>query len=110
MTRTRVDYDWHLRRIMHVHGLHKTTDLAPLLQERGIKLSPAQIYRLVAEKPERLSLRTLSALCDIFECEPGDLVEPRSEAVVQRRVSGGTVPVEAPVITPVRARIIELGS
>ncbi|WP_423924020.1 helix-turn-helix domain-containing protein [Frigoribacterium sp. 2-23] len=110
MTRTRVDYDWHLRRIMHEHDLHKTTDLAPLLEERGIRLSPAQIYRLVAEKPERLSLRTLAALCDIFECQPGDLVEPRSEAHMQRRVSGDTGPSPLPVIAPVRARIIDLGS
>ncbi len=80
MTMRRIDYKWHLRRIMAAHNMWKTTDLAPLLRERGINLSPAQVYRLVAEKPERLPLRTLAALCDIFDCTPAELVEPVVEA------------------------------
>lgn len=38
----------------------------PLLAERGVVLSAAQVYRLVAQTPERLHLRTLVALCDIL--------------------------------------------
>jgi len=70
-----VGYRWHLREVMATHGLWKTSDLAPLLAERGVVLSPAQVYRLVARTPERLSLPTLAALCDIFACGPGDLIE-----------------------------------
>jgi hypothetical protein len=40
-----------------------------------VTLSVAQVYRLVAKVPERLSLRTLAALCDIFSCTPDDLIE-----------------------------------
>ena len=53
-----------------------TTELRPLLAERGITLSREQVYRLVTGVPERLSLATLAALCDILGCGPGDLIEP----------------------------------
>lgn len=72
----RVGYHWHLRRLMAEAGMFATTDLVPLLAQRGISLSREQVYRLVAQVPERLSLATLSALCDILDCGPGDLVEP----------------------------------
>lgn len=69
-------YDWHLRQLMAKAEMFSTTDLIPLLAERGVELSAAQVYRLVTGTPERLSLRTLVALCDILECSPNDLIEP----------------------------------
>ncbi|MFC6526715.1 hypothetical protein [Nonomuraea rubra] len=30
-----LDYRWHLRKVMAVRGLYATTDLRPLLAERG---------------------------------------------------------------------------
>ena len=69
-------YVWHLRRLMAEHGMFATTDLGPLLAMRGVCLSREQVYRLVTRTPERLSLTTLVALCDILGCGPGDLVEP----------------------------------
>lgn len=72
----RVGYHWHLRRLMAEAGMFATSDLVPLLAERGVSLSREQVYRLVAHTPERLSLATLAALCDILDCTPGDLVEP----------------------------------
>jgi DNA-binding Xre family transcriptional regulator len=44
--------------------------------ERGVALSREQVWRLITGVPERLSLATLAALCDILGCGPGDLVEP----------------------------------
>ena len=75
MTR-KIGYVWHLRKLMAGHGMFATTDLVPLLAMRGVALSREQVYRLVTRTPERLSLTTLAALCDILGCEPGDLVEP----------------------------------
>lgn len=74
-----LEYDWHLRQLMAQAGMFSTTDLIPLLAERGIELSAAQVYRLVTGTPERLSLRTLVALCDILSCSPNDLIEPVAE-------------------------------
>lgn len=75
-------YDWHLRQLMAKAEMFSTTDLIPLLAERGVELSAAQVYRLVTGTPERLSLRTLVALCDILDCTPNDLIEP--VAVIQQ--------------------------
>jgi DNA-binding Xre family transcriptional regulator len=69
-------YLWHLRRLMADRGMYATTGLRPLLAERGITLSREQVYRLVTGTPERLSLATLAALCDILDCQPGDIIEP----------------------------------
>jgi DNA-binding Xre family transcriptional regulator len=67
--------EWHLRRRMAEHDLFQTSDLVPLLAERGIELSREQVYRLVTQPPQRLSMDTLAALCDIFDCDPNDLIE-----------------------------------
>jgi DNA-binding Xre family transcriptional regulator len=75
----KLDYRWRLREIMAARGLYMTTDLSPLLAERGIKLSAPQVYRLVTQTPERLSLRTLMALCDALGCTSVDLIEPVEE-------------------------------
>lgn len=71
-----LDFHWKLRQLMAAHGMWKTTQLAPLLRDRGVDLSAAQIYRLVTDKPERLSMKVLVALCDIFDCTPNDLITP----------------------------------
>ena len=78
--RRRVEYRWRLREVMVAHGVWKTTELGPLLAERGVELSSAQVYRLAAGTPERLSLVTLAALCDIFACTPDDLIETSASA------------------------------
>ena len=83
MART-IGYRWHLRRLMADRDMYATTDLRPLLAERGIALSREQVYRLVTQTPERLSLATLAALCDILGCQPGDLVEPVAAAARPR--------------------------
>lgn len=72
----KLDYHWHLRKVMADRGLFSTTDLIPLLDKRGITLSSSQVYRLVVERPERLSLRILMALLDILDCTMDDLIEP----------------------------------
>lgn len=73
---------------MAAHDMWKTTDLIPLLRERGVSLSSAQVYRLVADKPERLAMRTLIALCDIFDCTSANLIEPYAETTARKKVAG----------------------
>ncbi|MEV0202814.1 helix-turn-helix transcriptional regulator [Nonomuraea sp. NPDC050691] len=107
MTR-RLNFHWHLRQIMAAHDMWKTTDLIPLLRERGVKLSSAQVYRLVADKPERLSMRTLISLCDIFDCTPANLIEPYAETTARKKVAGDQSVVELTHdIRPERARILD---
>jgi DNA-binding Xre family transcriptional regulator len=66
---------WKLRKLMAAQDMFQTTDLVPLLAERGVHLSREQVYRLVTQPPQRLSMDTLAALCDILGCTPNDLIE-----------------------------------
>ena len=98
----KIGYRWHLRRLMADKDMYATTDLRPLLAERGVMLSREQVYRLVARTPERLSLATLAALCDILCCGPGDLVEPVAAQPGAR--SGARE--RTPLPRPRRARVL----
>lgn len=68
-------YRWHLRRVMADRGMYQTTELVPLLADRGVALSREQVYRLATGVPQRLNLHVLAALCDILDCQPGELIE-----------------------------------
>lgn len=90
-------YDWHLREVMATRGLFQTSDLLPLLAERGIHLSREQVYRLVAQTPQRLSLDVLAACCDILECGPQDLIEVKVVNQQVRKASGSSPVRDLPV-------------
>jgi DNA-binding Xre family transcriptional regulator len=102
----KLDYRWHLRQIMATRSMFATTDLIEPLAQRGIRLSSSQVYRLVVERPERLSLKILMALLDILDCAMDDLIEPVAAAKPARkaRTASGE---EAGVggLRPKRARI-----
>lgn len=110
MATRKLGYRWRLREVMATRGLWSTTDLAPLLAERGIELSATQVYRLVVQTPERLSLRTLMALCDALECTSTDLIEPVAEPLgARRRKTASDAPPAAGEVRPLRpkrARIV----
>uniref|UniRef100_UPI00404018FC helix-turn-helix domain-containing protein n=1 Tax=Streptomyces sp. DSM 41540 TaxID=3448657 RepID=UPI00404018FC len=57
-----------LAELMAAHGMHNSTDLIPRLAERGIQLSRPQVYRIVHQRPERVALQLMAALCDILGC------------------------------------------
>lgn len=85
----RMGYEWNLRTVMATRGLFNTSDLGPLLAEQGIHLSREQVYRLVAQKPQRLSLDVLAALCSILECGPQDLIGVKVENKVEQKTGTG---------------------
>ncbi|MFF9074662.1 helix-turn-helix domain-containing protein [Streptomyces sp. NPDC014872] len=110
----KLDYQWHLRKVMADRGMFSTTDLTEPLEERGIQLSSSQIYRLVVERPERLSLKILMALLDILDCRMDDLIEPVRAAGAgarPKKAAAGGSSAEPPStglgnLRPKRARII----
>ena len=87
--KAKLGYRWNLRLLMAKAGMYATSDLVPLLAERGVVLSATQVYRLVAQDPERLNLHTLMALCDILECTPNDLIEPVAVAPAKKQAAAG---------------------
>jgi len=109
----KLDYRWHLRKVMADRGMFSTTDLIPLLADRGIALSSSQVYRLVVERPERLSLKILMALLDILDCSMDDLIEPvavAEQARKTRAAGGGEASAGVGTLRPKRARITPAGS
>jgi DNA-binding Xre family transcriptional regulator len=93
---------------MAEHRMYATTELVPLLAERGVVLSASQVHRLVTNTPERLSLTTLAALCDIFGLEPGDLIVTDATSVGVRAAAAGdrhALPANVDELRPTRARI-----
>jgi len=87
-------------------GMFQTTDLLEPLAAREIMLSSSQVYRLVVERPERLSLKILMALLDILDCTMNDLIEPTVSAEATTRTKKA-VGVEGGVgdLRPKRARV-----
>ncbi|MDT0614441.1 helix-turn-helix domain-containing protein [Streptomyces lancefieldiae] len=80
--------DWQLRIRMAEKGMFQTTELVPLLAERGVHLSREQVFRLVTQTPQRLSMDTLAALCDILACEPNDLIQVEVANAEVRKTAG----------------------
>jgi DNA-binding Xre family transcriptional regulator len=107
----KLDYRWHLRQVMAARGMFATTDLIDPLAARGIRLSSSQVYRLVVERPERLSLKILMALLDILDCTMGELIEPVAVgAVARKRKTVGGADTGIGELRPKRARITGAGT
>jgi DNA-binding Xre family transcriptional regulator len=106
----KLDYRWNLRQVMATRGMFQTTDLLEPLAQRHIRLSSSQVYRIVVDRPERLSLKILMALLDILDCTTEDLIEPiaAAKSAVRKRAASGE---EAGIggLRPKRARITGVG-
>lgn len=95
----KMGYRWKLRDLMADQQMFQTSNLGPLLAERGITLSREQVYRLVTQPPQRLSIDVLVALCDILDCTPNDLIVPEIVNAQVRKAAGSNTPQE-----PIRPR------
>jgi DNA-binding Xre family transcriptional regulator len=84
----KMGYQWRLRHLMAERDMFQTSDLVPMLAERGITLSREQVYRLVTQPPQRMSMDTLVALCDILQCTPNDLIKPEVVNTQVRKTAG----------------------
>ena len=93
--------------VMADQGMFATTDLIEPLTRRGITLSSSQVYRLVVERPERLSLKVLMALLDILDCSMDDLIEPfaATGATAARKKAANGAESSIGDLRPKRARI-----
>ena len=105
----KLDYRWHLRQVMAAREMFATTDLLAPLKERGITLSSSQVYRLVVDRPERLSLKILMALLDILGCTMEELIEPVDRAQPAKKRAAGAGDAGVGQLRPKRARITATG-
>ncbi|MFI7025099.1 helix-turn-helix domain-containing protein [Micromonospora sp. NPDC049900] len=81
-------FEWKLRELMAMRQMFSTSDLIAPLAERGIALSRSQVYRLVAETPERVTIPLLLALCDILSCQLTDLAAPVAAGQAAAKAAG----------------------
>ncbi|MFJ5860078.1 helix-turn-helix domain-containing protein [Pseudarthrobacter sp. NPDC092439] len=80
------------------------------MAERGIILSRPQVYRIVNQKPERVALQVIAAICNIFACGPEDLITITAADVRARKTGTGNSPNVVDLnrtVRPRRARIID---
>lgn len=112
MSNKSFEYTWKLREKMAERQMFSTTDLRPLLLEHGITLSASQVYRLVAERPERINLNILIALLAILDCSFEDIVEVTNVGQGKLQATGTNISAKTPSATdaigdfrPKRARI-----
>lgn len=103
MTR-RIAMQWNLRQVMASRAIYQTSELVPMLAERGVNLSREHVYRLVTKTPQRLNMEILAALCDILDCEPNDLLQPVAETVSVAKTGTETGP-GIGALRPIRAKI-----
>lgn len=101
----KLDYRWHLRQVMARREMFSTTDLLAPLAKRGIELSASQVYRLVVDRPERLSLKILMALLDVLDCQMEELIEPVEVARPAKKAKAVSGDAGVGVLRPKRARI-----
>lgn len=100
-------YKWRLAELMARDGMHNSTDLIPHLRERDIDLSSSQVYRLVTSQPERVSLKLVAVICDIFNCDPNDLVTVTATDAQRKKTATASNVVDLnKSIRPKRARVV----
>ena len=106
IVKRQVSYQWRLRETMATRGLFNASDLVPLLAERGVALSAVQVWRLVTQTPERLSLPVLAALCDILDVTPAQLIATRADNVTAPARTAGDADVsDLAAFRPKRAQL-----
>jgi DNA-binding Xre family transcriptional regulator len=79
MTR-HVTMQWNLRQVMADRGIFQTSELLPLLQQRGVNVSREHVYRLVTRTPQWINIDILAALCDALGCGADELLSLVVEA------------------------------
>lgn len=107
MTR-KVTYEWKVREFMARSHIYNSKELTELLRQRGITLSPTQVWRLVTKDPERISFAVLGALCDILGVQVNELIvfTASDTRTVRRKTVGAEDLPDLRDYRPVRARII----
>jgi DNA-binding Xre family transcriptional regulator len=101
-----------LRQVMATRGLFATSDLVPLLADRGVHLSRQYVHKLVTTTPQRVNIDLLAALCDALECQTSDLLQPVVEELSEVRTGTSNEPDRKPGegldigrLRPIRARV-----
>lgn len=88
---------WNLRLVAAQRGIWKATELQRLLAEHGLVISAGKMSGLWSKTPASLKLEDLDIICQVLDCEVGELLITETPRVPEQRHperDGG--PVETP--------------
>jgi putative transcriptional regulator len=65
---------WNLRMVAAQRGIWRASDLRRLLGEAGLELSTGKMSHLWSGQPISVRLDDLEVLCQVLDCQPGELL------------------------------------
>ncbi|RRO19895.1 XRE family transcriptional regulator [Saccharopolyspora rhizosphaerae] len=81
---------WNLRLVAAQRGIWKATDLQRRFAEHGLVISAGKMSGLWSKTPASLKLEDLDVICQVLDCEVGELLEPEAPRVpAPRRPDSG---------------------
>ena len=78
---------WNLRLVAAQRGIWKATDLQRLLAEHGLVISAGKMSGLWSKTPASLKLEDLDVICQVLDCEVGELLLAETNPVPEQRQS-----------------------
>ena len=84
---------WNLRLAAAQRDIWKASELQRMLAEAGLVISAGKMSNLWSGQPVTIRLDDLDIICEVLECEPGDLLI--REPGTARRARPGTPPAAA---------------
>ena len=76
---------WNLRLVAAQRGIWKATDLQRLLAEHGLVISAGKMSGLWSKTPASLKLEDLDVICQVLDCEVGELLLAETNPVPEQR-------------------------
>jgi putative transcriptional regulator len=65
---------WNLRMVAAQRGIWRAADLRRLLAEAGLEISTGKMSYLWSGQPISVRLDDLDVLCQVLDCDPGELL------------------------------------
>ena len=82
---------WNLRLAAAQRDIWKASQLQRMLAEAGLVISAGKMSNLWSGQPVTIRLDDLDIICEVLECEPGDLLI-REPGTARRAGRAGTAP------------------
>jgi len=76
---------WRLDVVMAERKIKTVTELHRMLVAHGVKISSAQLSRIVQQKPQRINTELLDGLINILNCTASDILQVEEETSMREQ-------------------------
>ncbi len=85
---------WNLRMVAAQRGIWRASDLRRLLGEAGLEVSTGKMSHLWAGQPISVRLDDLEVICQVLDCQPGELLvrDPAATATTGTTTAAAATP------------------